>query len=49
MLNALYLGGPTVIIETGGLRFMTDPTLDPAGSHYSLSGGAVPGEASGTC
>lgn len=41
MLNVTYLGGPTAIIEAGGYRFMTDPTLDPAGSHYSLSGGAV--------
>jgi L-ascorbate metabolism protein UlaG (beta-lactamase superfamily) len=41
MFNVIYLGGPTVIIEAGGYRFITDPTLDPAGSHYSLSGGAV--------
>lgn len=31
-----YIGGPTVIFEIGGLRFMTDPTLDPAGSIYHL-------------
>lgn len=41
MINAIYIGGPTVIIEAGGFRFITDPTFDPAGSHYSLSGGAV--------
>jgi L-ascorbate metabolism protein UlaG (beta-lactamase superfamily) len=41
MFKAIYLGGPTAIIEACGYRFMTDPTLDPAGSHYSLSGGAV--------
>ena len=27
-----YVGGPTAIIEIAGLRFMTDPTLDPIGS-----------------
>lgn len=32
--KVLYLGGPTVIIELGGLRFMTDPTLDPKGGLY---------------
>ena len=41
MINALYIGGPTVIIEAGGLRFITDPTFDPAGSKYSVAGGAV--------
>jgi len=30
-VNVTYLGGPTVILEIGGLRLMTDPTLDPAG------------------
>ena len=32
-----YLGGPTVIIEIGGLRLMTDPTLDPAGTKFVLN------------
>ena len=41
MFSVLYIGGPTAIIEACGYRFMTDPTLDPAGSHYSLGGGAV--------
>src|SRR5476651_956130 len=30
-INVIYLGGPTVIFEIGGLRIMTDPTLDPPG------------------
>ena len=30
-VNVTYLGGPTVIFEIGGLRIMTDPTLDPPG------------------
>lgn len=25
------LGGPTTLIEYGGLRLLTDPTFDPAG------------------
>ena len=28
-----YLGGPTVILEFAGLRFITDPTFDPPGSY----------------
>ncbi|NOW96065.1 MBL fold metallo-hydrolase [Mucilaginibacter sp. SG564] len=34
--NVIYLGGPTVILEIGGLRLMTDPTLDPKGETYML-------------
>jgi L-ascorbate metabolism protein UlaG (beta-lactamase superfamily) len=29
-----YIGGPTCLIEWSGLRFLTDPTFDPAGSTY---------------
>ena len=29
-----YIGGPTALIEAGGLRLLTDPTFDPAGSEY---------------
>jgi len=29
-----YIGGPTAILEAGGWRMMTDPTLDPAGTDY---------------
>lgn len=29
-------GGPTVVLEFGGLRFVTDPTFDPAGETYQL-------------
>src|SRR5918912_488597 len=31
-----YVGGPTALLEWGGLRLLTDPTFDPAGSVYSL-------------
>jgi L-ascorbate metabolism protein UlaG (beta-lactamase superfamily) len=32
-----YVGGPTILLEIGGLRFMTDPTLDPAGTAFVLN------------
>jgi L-ascorbate metabolism protein UlaG (beta-lactamase superfamily) len=35
LLKVTYLGGPTAILEIGGLRIMTDPTLDPPGVYYS--------------
>ena len=35
---ATFLGGPTVIIEIGGLRIMTDPTLDPKGAYAEING-----------
>jgi L-ascorbate metabolism protein UlaG (beta-lactamase superfamily) len=28
-----YLGGPTAVLEIGGLRLLTDPTFDAAGEH----------------
>ena len=27
------IGGPTALIEMGGLRLLTDPTFDPPGDH----------------
>jgi L-ascorbate metabolism protein UlaG (beta-lactamase superfamily) len=36
LLNVTYIGGPTAILEIDGLRIMTDPTLDPAGSIYHI-------------
>ena len=33
-LNIAYVGGPTAILEIDGLRLLTDPTFDPAGSEY---------------
>jgi len=35
MIRVFYIGGPSAIIEIGGLRFMTDPTLDPPGGIYA--------------
>jgi len=30
-----YVGGPTLLIEWGGIRLLTDPTLDPAPATYT--------------
>jgi L-ascorbate metabolism protein UlaG (beta-lactamase superfamily) len=49
-----YVGGPTVLLEVGGWRILTDPTFDPPGRRYffgwgtysrKLQGPAVPFEA----
>jgi len=44
-----YVGGPTAVIETGGVRLLTDPTFDPPGEYpigaralVKTSGPAVP-------
>jgi L-ascorbate metabolism protein UlaG (beta-lactamase superfamily) len=34
-LRVQYLGGPTALIEIGGLRLLTDPTFDPPGVYPS--------------
>ncbi|HVO89245.1 MAG TPA: MBL fold metallo-hydrolase [Casimicrobiaceae bacterium] len=33
-----YIGGPTALIEIDGLRLLTDPTFDPAGTDYFAKG-----------
>jgi L-ascorbate metabolism protein UlaG (beta-lactamase superfamily) len=38
-LKITYVGGPTCLLEFGGVQFLTDPTFDPAGGEYST--GAV--------
>lgn len=35
-----YIGGPTALIEWRGLRLLTDPTFDPAGTAYPSPTGA---------
>ena len=48
-LKITLVGGPTALLETSGLRLLTDPTFDPAGGEYTtgpvtlrkLSGPAV--------
>lgn len=32
-VSVRYLGGPTALVEIGGLRLLTDPTFDPPGEH----------------
>lgn len=34
-----HLGGPTLLIEIGDWRLLTDPTFDPAGGKYSFGWG----------
>lgn len=33
-----YVGGPTAVLDWGGLRILTDPTFDPAPTVYELPG-----------
>jgi L-ascorbate metabolism protein UlaG (beta-lactamase superfamily) len=33
-LSITYVGGPTVLLEYGGVRLLTDPTFDAGGSEY---------------
>jgi L-ascorbate metabolism protein UlaG (beta-lactamase superfamily) len=32
-MRVQYLGGPTAILEIGGVRLLTDPTIDPPGEY----------------
>src|SRR5689334_10269874 len=34
-LSLTYVGGPTALLEFGGVRLLTDPTFDPAGGEYA--------------
>lgn len=37
-LSVMAVGGPTAVLEFGGLRFITDPTFDPPGSYEPRPG-----------
>lgn len=39
-MSLRYLGGPTALLELGGLRLLTDPTFDPVGD-YPIGGRAL--------
>jgi L-ascorbate metabolism protein UlaG (beta-lactamase superfamily) len=39
---AMVVGGPTTILDLGGLRIVSDPTFDPAGPHGYLKKTAGP-------
>lgn len=34
-MRITLIGGPTALLEIGGLRILTDPTFDPAGSEFT--------------
>jgi L-ascorbate metabolism protein UlaG (beta-lactamase superfamily) len=36
-----YIGGPTALIEIGGLRLLTDPTFDAPGKRYHFGWGTM--------
>jgi L-ascorbate metabolism protein UlaG (beta-lactamase superfamily) len=38
-IKLTYIGGPTLLIETGGWRILTDPTFDPPGRRYFFGWG----------
>jgi len=42
-----HIGGPTVLIEVGGWRILTDPTFDPPGRRYSFGWGTASVKKSG--
>jgi L-ascorbate metabolism protein UlaG (beta-lactamase superfamily) len=39
---AMVVGGPTIILDVGGLRIVSDPTFDPPGPHGYLTKTAGP-------
>jgi L-ascorbate metabolism protein UlaG (beta-lactamase superfamily) len=39
MVRMSHLGGPTVLLELGGWRILTDPTFDPPGTTYAFGWG----------
>jgi len=55
-LTITYIGGPTILLDFGRIRFLTDPTFDPAGGEYTtgpvtlrkLQGPALSSEAVGS-
>jgi L-ascorbate metabolism protein UlaG (beta-lactamase superfamily) len=40
-LRLTHIGGPTLLIEVGGWRLLTDPTFDPPGRRYNFGWGAM--------
>jgi L-ascorbate metabolism protein UlaG (beta-lactamase superfamily) len=38
-LRLTHIGGPTLLIEVGGWRLLTDPTFDPPGQKYKFGWG----------
>ena len=40
-IEITYVGGPTALIEVGGLRLLTDPTFEAPGKRYHFGWGAM--------
>ncbi|MGN6301433.1 MAG: MBL fold metallo-hydrolase, partial [Angustibacter sp.] len=40
-LTLTHVGGPTTVIELGGLRLLVDPTFDPPGEYRAPSGAVL--------
>ena len=40
-VRVTHIGGPTVLLEFGGWRLLTDPTFDPPGGHYRFGWGTA--------
>jgi L-ascorbate metabolism protein UlaG (beta-lactamase superfamily) len=40
-MRLTHIGGPTVLVEAGGWRILTDPTFDPAGERYAFGWGTA--------
>ena len=40
-IRITHVGGPTVLIEVGGWRLLTDPTFDPPGRRYRFGWGTT--------
>jgi hypothetical protein len=38
-IHLTHIGGPTVLIDVGGWRLLTDPTFDPPGQSYRFGWG----------
>jgi hypothetical protein len=38
-VKVTHIGGPTVLLEVGGWRLLTDPTFDPPGRSYRFGWG----------
>jgi L-ascorbate metabolism protein UlaG (beta-lactamase superfamily) len=38
-VRVTHIGGPTVLVEVGGWRLLTDPTFDPPGQKYDFGWG----------
>jgi L-ascorbate metabolism protein UlaG (beta-lactamase superfamily) len=37
-ITLLHVGGPTLVLDLGGVRIVTDPTFDPPGDHPAPAG-----------